>query len=89
MAGDVGFVLFGLTGGFASGKSSVAAHWRGRGLHVIDADDIAREVLATGSAGLAEVVEAFGAGVLQSDGSLDRKKPVSYTHLTLPTILRV
>jgi dephospho-CoA kinase len=77
LAGDVGFVLFGLTGGFASGKSSVAAHWRGRGLHVIDADDIAREVLATGSAGLTEVVQAFGQDVLQTDGSLDRKKLAS------------
>jgi dephospho-CoA kinase len=77
LAGDVGFVLFGLTGGFASGKSSVAAHWRGRGLHVIDADDIAREVLAKGSAGLAEVVQAFGDGVLYQDGALDRKKLAS------------
>jgi dephospho-CoA kinase len=77
LAGDVGFVLFGLTGGFASGKSSVAAHWRGRGLHVIDADDIAREVLAKRSAGLTEVVQAFGEGVLQPDGSLDRKKLAS------------
>jgi len=74
LAGDVGFVLFGLTGGFASGKSSVAAHWRGRGLHVIDADDIAREVVSKGSAGLAEVVQVFGEGVLHRDGSLDRKK---------------
>jgi dephospho-CoA kinase len=77
LAGDVGFVLFGLTGGFASGKSSVAAHWRGRGLHVIDADDIAREVLAKGSAGLTEVVQAFGEGVLHRDGSLDRKQLAS------------
>jgi dephospho-CoA kinase len=77
LAGDVGFVLFGLTGGFASGKSSVAAHWRGRGLHVIDADDIAREVLAKGSPGLAEVVQAFGQEVLHGDGSLDRKKLAS------------
>jgi dephospho-CoA kinase len=44
---------------------------------VIDADDIAREVLATASAGLSEVVQAFGEGVLQRDGSLDRKKLAS------------
>ncbi len=73
MAGDVGFVLFGLTGGFASGKSSVAARWRARRLPVIDADDIAREVLALGTSGLEEVVKTFGPDVLQKDGSLDRK----------------
>jgi dephospho-CoA kinase len=77
LAGDVGFVLFGLTGGFASGKSSVAAQWRGRGLHVIDADDIAREVLAKGTSGLQEVVQAFGEDVLHQDGALDRKKLAS------------
>src|SRR5207253_961659 len=52
LADDVGFVLFGLTGGLASGKSSVARRWRERGLPVIDADDIARDVLAPGSSGL-------------------------------------
>jgi dephospho-CoA kinase len=51
LTGDVGFVLFGLTGGFASGKSSVAARWKGRGLPIIDADDLAREVLAPGTPG--------------------------------------
>jgi dephospho-CoA kinase len=77
LAGDVGFVLFGLTGGFASGKSSVAARWRRRGLAVIDADDVAREVLAGGSPGLAEVSDAFGAEVLKPDGALDRKRLAS------------
>jgi dephospho-CoA kinase len=77
LAGDVGFVLFGLTGGFASGKSSVATRWRRRGLQVIDADDIAREVLAPGGSGLAEVVKTFGKGVLSADGSLDRKRLAS------------
>lgn len=77
MAGDVGFVLFGLTGGFASGKSSVAARWRERGLPIIDADDIAREVLAAGTSGLGEVVQSFGPTVLQPDGALDRKRLAS------------
>jgi dephospho-CoA kinase len=77
LAGDVGFVLFGLTGGFASGKSSVAAHWRRRGLAGLDADDVAREVLAKGSPGLAEVSDAFGAEVLKADGALDRKRLAS------------
>ncbi len=74
MADDVGFVLFGLTGGLASGKSTIAAHWTSRGLPVIDADDIARQVLAPRTSGLSEVVQTFGEGVLHEDGSLDRKR---------------
>lgn len=66
--------VFGLTGGLASGKSSVAARFRARGLPVIDADQIAREVVEPGSEGLAQVVEAFGEGVLLPDGSLDRAR---------------
>jgi dephospho-CoA kinase len=65
--------LFGLTGGIASGKSTVAARFRGRGVPVIDADELAREVVAPGSAGLRSLAETFGAGVLGPDGSLDRK----------------
>jgi dephospho-CoA kinase len=65
-------VVFGLTGGLASGKSSVAARFRARGVPVIDADQIAREVVEPGSEGLAAIVEAFGHGVLAPDGSLDR-----------------
>jgi dephospho-CoA kinase len=70
-------VLFGLTGGFASGKSSVASRWKERGLSVIDADDIARDVVAPGTPGLAELVAAFGSDMLLLDGSLDRKKMAS------------
>jgi dephospho-CoA kinase len=70
----VGFVLFGLTGGLASGKSSVAARWKARGLPIIDADVMAREIVAPGTSGLAEIVAAFGPDVLLPDGSLDRKK---------------
>ena len=69
----MGFVLFGLTGGLASGKSTVAAYWRSRGLPIIDADEVAREIVEPQSPGLAEVVATFGAGILQRDGSLDRK----------------
>ena len=67
------FVLFGLTGGLASGKSTVAAYWRSRGLPIIDADEVAREMVDLKAPGLAEVVATFGAGILQRDGSLDRK----------------
>ncbi len=77
MAGDVGFVLFGLTGGFASGKSSVAAHWKERGLPIIDADELAREVLAPGTPGLGEVERAFGRGVMNKAGALDRRQLAS------------
>ncbi len=64
--------VFGLTGGVASGKSSVGRIFRGAGLEVIDADEVARAVVRPGSDGLAAVKEAFGDEVLRADGSLDR-----------------
>ncbi|MDR5712650.1 dephospho-CoA kinase [Nesterenkonia flava] len=68
--GDV--LSVGLTGGIASGKSAVSARMAERGAAVIDADLLARQVLEPGSEGLAEVVRAFGGGVLHPDGSLNR-----------------
>lgn len=65
--------LFGLTGGIASGKSTVAAFLRDFGVVVLDADQVARDVVAPGSAGLRDIVAAFGDSVLAPDGSLDRK----------------
>jgi dephospho-CoA kinase len=65
--------LFGLTGGIASGKSNVAARFRAHGLPVIDADELAREVVVRGSEGLAAVVAAFGSSILEPSGGLDRK----------------
>jgi dephospho-CoA kinase len=62
----------GLTGGVASGKSTVSSLLAERGAVVIDADLLAREVVAPGTEGLAEVVAAFGEAVLAPDGSLDR-----------------
>ena len=61
-----------LTGGIASGKSTVAAILRDLGAEVIDADRIAREVVAPGTPGLAQVVDRFGPDVLTADGELDR-----------------
>ena len=67
-------LTFGLTGGIASGKSAVAARFAERGLPVVDADVVAREVVEPGSDGLQEIALAFGDEVLSPDGALDRKK---------------
>ena len=64
----------GLTGGVASGKSTVSAILSELGAVVIDADLLAREVVAPGTEGLAAVVEAFGPDVLGPDGGLDRPR---------------
>jgi dephospho-CoA kinase len=64
----------GLTGSIAVGKSFVCDVFRELGCHVLDADQTAREVVEPNSAGLRQIVDAFGDGVLQADGSLDRKK---------------
>jgi dephospho-CoA kinase len=66
--------VFGLTGGIGSGKSTVAALLRERGVPIVDADELAREAVAPGSVGLSEVSRQFGPEVLAADGSLDRKK---------------
>ncbi|MFF4300734.1 dephospho-CoA kinase [Streptomyces sp. NPDC001601] len=62
----------GLTGGIGAGKSEVSRLLVGHGAVLIDADRIAREVVAPGTPGLAAVTEAFGPEVLAADGSLDR-----------------
>lgn len=62
----------GLSGGIGSGKSTVSARLRERGAVLIDADVLAREVVAPGSAGLAAIRETFGDRVIAPDGSLDR-----------------
>ncbi|SNC59429.1 dephospho-CoA kinase [Kytococcus aerolatus] len=61
-----------LTGGIAAGKSTVADRLAEIGALVIDSDRLAREVVEPGTDGLAEVVAAFGEGILAADGSLDR-----------------
>lgn len=62
----------GLTGGIASGKSTVADMFADLGVPVIDTDRIAREVVGPGQPALAEICEAFGVGVIAADGTLDR-----------------
>jgi dephospho-CoA kinase len=64
--------LMGLTGGIATGKSTVSAMLAGRGAAVVDADELAREVVLPGTPGLAAVARRFGPEVLQPDGALDR-----------------
>ena len=62
-----------LSGGIASGKSTVAALFAQLGVPIIDMDELAREVVAPGSALLAQVLERFGPGVRNPGGSLDRR----------------
>jgi dephospho-CoA kinase len=65
--------VFGLTGGFAAGKSTVVARLKERGLPVVEADVLAREVVEPGTPGLEKVLEAFGPAVVSASGALDRK----------------
>ncbi|MGB6135017.1 MAG: dephospho-CoA kinase [Shewanella sp.] len=64
--------VVGLTGGIASGKTTVANLFAKFGIELVDADVIAREVVAIGSAGLTAIVEHFGDEILLADGQLDR-----------------
>jgi dephospho-CoA kinase len=64
--------IVGVTGGVASGKSEVTRRFQALGVFVADADVAARDAVVAGSPGLDEVVQAFGAGVLDASGGLDR-----------------
>ena len=70
---DRRFLLVGLTGGVATGKSTVSNLFQALGCVVIDADLLAREVVEPGQPAWEQIVAAFGRGVLQPDGRLDRK----------------
>lgn len=67
-----GFWTVAVTGGIASGKSTVSRLFQERGVPVHDADHAARAVVVPGSAGLADIVRRFGPSVLDRDGGLDR-----------------
>ncbi|WP_296113810.1 dephospho-CoA kinase [uncultured Limosilactobacillus sp.] len=64
--------VIGLTGGIATGKSTVSQYLRTKGLKIIDADIVARQVVELGTKGLALIQEAFGKEVINPDGSLNR-----------------
>ncbi|UCH29429.1 MAG: dephospho-CoA kinase [Myxococcales bacterium] len=66
--------VVGLTGGIASGKTTVSKMFADLGIPIIDADELAREVVEPGTPGLAAIVEEFGEDVLDEEGGLDRKK---------------
>ncbi len=66
--------VVGLTGGIASGKSTVAKYLRKQGVTVFDADAVAREALSQGTDAWQQVVELFGSDILEDNGSIDRKK---------------
>ena len=63
----------GLTGGIATGKSTVSNHFKELGIPVLDADVIAREVVEPGQPALMDIVAEFGEEMLQPDGTLNRK----------------
>lgn len=67
-------LLVGLTGGFGSGKSTVASMLEQNGLRIISADKLAREVCEPGTEAFNEIVETFGPEVVAEDGALDRKR---------------
>ncbi|MGY6563478.1 MAG: dephospho-CoA kinase [Halomonadaceae bacterium] len=66
-------MIVGVTGGIASGKSTVAQAFAALGVPWVDADDVAREVVEPGEPALAEIAERYGERVLQADGSLNRR----------------
>lgn len=67
-------ILIGLTGGIGSGKSTVSEYLTKRGYKVLDADKVSREIVEPGSETLLKIKEAFGEEILNSDGSLNRRK---------------
>ncbi len=65
-------MVIGLTGGIACGKSTISAYLQEQGIPVIDGDIVARQIVAPGTKGLAQIVDTFGEAYLHSDGTLNR-----------------
>lgn len=66
--------ILGLTGGIATGKSTVSRYFSDKGYAVVDADVVARRVVEPGTEGLANIVAHFGTEIIQTDGTLNREK---------------
>ncbi|TMN37642.1 dephospho-CoA kinase [Pseudoalteromonas sp. S2755] len=66
--------ILGVTGGIGAGKTAITNHLQKKGIVVVDADIVAREVIALGSTGLQAIADEFGSAILQPDGNLDRAK---------------
>ena len=66
--------ILGLTGGIATGKSTVSRYFSDKGFAVVDADVVARRVVEPGTEGLANIVAHFGTEIIQTDGTLNREK---------------
>lgn len=73
MSGN-GPLVVGVTGGIGCGKSTICREFAALGAPVIDTDEVAREVVAPGTAGLEAIVERFGKDMLTADGTLDRRR---------------
>ena len=67
-------MIIGLTGGIGSGKSAAANFFQDEGINVIDADNLAREVIAQNTPGFKSVVDYFGSNIIDDDGSINRSK---------------
>lgn len=65
--------IIGLTGGIGSGKTAATQYLRSKGIHVIDTDDISREIVYPGSKALKQIVKHFGQEIIYEDGSLNRE----------------
>ena len=64
----------GLTGGIGSGKTTVANHFSSLGIHIIDADEIVHQISTPGHQAFNEIIQHFGSGILNTDGTLNRHK---------------
>ena len=65
--------VVGLTGGIGCGKSTVSAMFAAHGVPIVDADQLARDVVAPGTDGLNQIIETFGRDIVDADGALDRQ----------------
>lgn len=71
---STGMITFGLTGGIACGKSTASRTFQAHGIPMVDADQVARQVVEPGTYGLHSIVDIFGKGMLLPDGTLNRTK---------------